>query len=68
MKVVERGALIKLGLDIRRLLNYVLSYPVSTAIVGISAVSHLEENVRVARAFEPLGEKEMAEIRAAAKS
>jgi len=68
MKVVERGALIKRGLDIRRLLHYVLSYPVSTAIVGISAVSHLEENVRVARAFEPLGEKEMAEIRAAAKS
>lgn len=68
MKVVERGALIKRGLDIRRLMHYVFSYPVSTAIVGISAVSHLEENVRVAGAFEPLGEKEMAEIRAAAKS
>ena len=68
MKVVARGALIKQGLDIRRLLPYVLSYPVSTAIVGISAVSHLEENVRVARDFKPLSEKEMAEIRAAAKS
>jgi aryl-alcohol dehydrogenase-like predicted oxidoreductase len=68
MKVVDRGALIKPGLDIRRLLFYVLSYPVSTAIVGISAVSHLEENVRVASAFNPLSEKEMAEIRAVAKS
>jgi len=68
MKVVARGALIKQGLDIRRLLHYVLSYPVSTAIVGISAVSHLEENVRVASGFKPLSEKEMAEIRAAAKS
>ncbi len=68
MKVVARGALIKEGPDIRRLLHYALSYPVSTAVVGISAVSHLEENVRVASAFKPLSEEEMAEIRAAAKS
>jgi aryl-alcohol dehydrogenase-like predicted oxidoreductase len=68
MKVVERGALIARGLDIRQLLPYVLSYPVSTAIVGISEVSHLEENVRIARAFEPLSEEAMAEIRALAQS
>jgi uncharacterized protein len=68
MKVVGRGALVKPGMDVRRLLHYVLSHPVSTAIVGISAVSHLEENVRVARAFEPLDEKAMAEVRAAARA
>ncbi|HYK92063.1 MAG TPA: aldo/keto reductase [Acidobacteriota bacterium] len=69
MKVVARGALIKQGLGIRQLLPYVLSFPVSTAIVGISTVSHLEENVRVACAFnKPLSEKEMVEIRAAARS
>jgi aryl-alcohol dehydrogenase-like predicted oxidoreductase len=43
-----------------------LSHPVSTAIVGVSAIPHLEENVRAATAFEPLGDKAMAEIRAAA--
>ncbi len=68
MKVVGRGALIKPGMDVRRLLHYVLSHPVSTAIVGISAVSCLEENVRVARAFEPLDDEAMAEIRAAARA
>jgi aryl-alcohol dehydrogenase-like predicted oxidoreductase len=68
MKVVSRGALIERGLNIRQLLHYVLSYPVSTAIVGISDVSHLEENVRIARAFEQLSEEEMAEIRAVAMS
>jgi aryl-alcohol dehydrogenase-like predicted oxidoreductase len=68
MKVVGRGTLIKPNLDVRRLLHYVLSHPVSTAIVGISAVSHLEENVRLARAFEPLAPKELAEIRAAARA
>jgi aryl-alcohol dehydrogenase-like predicted oxidoreductase len=68
MKVVGRGALIKPGLDVGRLLHYVLSHPVSTAIVGISAVSHLEENVRAARAFEPLDARAMAEVRAAARA
>ncbi len=68
MKVIGRGALIKPGQDVRRLLNFVLSHPVSTAVVGISAVSHLEENVRLASAFEPLSEREMAEVRAAARS
>ena len=50
------------------LLPYVLSYPVSAAVVGISDVSHLEENVRIASAFEQLSEEEMAEIRALARS
>jgi aryl-alcohol dehydrogenase-like predicted oxidoreductase len=68
MKVVGRGALLEQGLDIRQLLSYVLTYPVSTAVVGISSVSHLEENVRIASAFEPLGEEEMAEIRAIARN
>ena len=67
MKVVARGELIEQGLDIRQLLPYVLSYPVSTAIVGISDIAHLEENVRIASAFEPLSEEEMAEIRALAQ-
>jgi predicted aldo/keto reductase-like oxidoreductase len=41
MKVVARGALIERGLDIRQLLPWVLTHPVSTAIVGISTVGHL---------------------------
>jgi predicted aldo/keto reductase-like oxidoreductase len=68
MKVVGRGALVEQGFDMGQLLRYVLSYPVSTAVVGISALPHLEENVRIAGAFEPLSEEEMAEIRALAQS
>jgi aryl-alcohol dehydrogenase-like predicted oxidoreductase len=67
MKVVERGTLIEQGYDMEQLLRYVLSYPVSTAVVGITALSHLEENVRIACAFEPLTVEEMAEIRALAR-
>ena len=68
MKVVARGALIERGLDIRQLLPYVLSYPITTAVVGISDISHLEENIRVARAFKPLSKEEMEEIRTLAMS
>ncbi|MBA7596636.1 MAG: aldo/keto reductase [Calditrichaeota bacterium] len=68
MKAFERGALVKQGLDVRQLLSYVLSYPVSTVVVGISVVQHLEENVRIARAFKPLSKEEMAEFQAAAQS
>ncbi len=68
MKVVARGELVKRGFDVRQLLPYVLSYPVSTAIVGISLVEHLEENVRVAREFKPLSQEEMARIREEAQN
>jgi aryl-alcohol dehydrogenase-like predicted oxidoreductase len=68
MKVVGRGALVEQGFDMEQLLPYVLSYPVSTAVVGISDVSHLEENVRIASSFEQLSEEEMAEIRALTQS
>jgi hypothetical protein len=67
MKVVVRGALIEWGMEMGQLLPYVLSYPVSTAIVGITDLAHLEENVRIARAFEPLSEQERADIRALAQ-
>lgn len=67
MKVVNRGALIERGLSMQQLLSYVLSYPVATAVVGISEIAHLEENVRVAKGFKPLTPQEMAEIRALAR-
>lgn len=67
MKVANRGALLEQGLSIRQLLPYTMSYPVSTTIMGISAVPHLEEDVRIASSFEPLNEQEMADIRAVAQ-
>jgi hypothetical protein len=35
---------------------------VSTVIVGISSIAELEENVRIAREFEPLGSEEMRRL------
>lgn len=43
-------------------LGYVLSLPVSTAIIGISTVKELEENVRIAQRFEPYSREQMREV------
>lgn len=39
--------------------GYTLTHPVSTAIIGISTMAELEENVRIAREFKPFTEEEI---------
>ena len=43
-------------------LTYVFSLPVSTVIVGIDKIPELEENVKIAREFEPLTADELLAI------
>jgi aryl-alcohol dehydrogenase-like predicted oxidoreductase len=43
-------------------LGYVLTLPVSTAIVGIKTIAELEENVRIAAGFKPLPPEEMTRL------
>jgi aryl-alcohol dehydrogenase-like predicted oxidoreductase len=43
-------------------LRYVLTLPVSTVIVGCDSVAQVEENVAIARAFNPLSPAQMAEL------
>lgn len=43
-------------------LGYVLSCPVSTAIIGISDLCELEENISIAREFKPFSEGKMKEL------
>lgn len=66
MKVFGGGGLMNRGFTAKQLLSYVFSYPVSTAVAGISVIPHLEENVRIAASFEQLSDEEMARIRAIA--
>ena len=44
-------------------LRYAMSLPVATTISGIDSMFVLEQNLRVARGFQPFGEQEMAAIR-----
>lgn len=43
-------------------LGYVYSFPVSTAIIGISTVAELEENAAIARNFKPFAREEMTRL------
>jgi uncharacterized protein len=44
-------------------LRYAMSLPVATTISGMDSMFVLEQNLRVAKGFQPFGEQEMAAIR-----
>lgn len=62
MKTMARGRIFREGglTTAREALSYVFSHPVSTAIVGISSLEELEENIQVAKDFRPLNPEEMS--------
>lgn len=64
MKVPARGYLLQTGVtfSIEPLMRYALSYPVSTIIIGCDDPAQVEENVRVAKQFEPMSESEMRDL------
>ena len=49
-------------LDMREAMYYALTMSISTVIIGIDTLAQLEENVRLAREFTPLSDKQMASI------
>src|SRR5271157_245459 len=61
MKVFAQEALVGQATP-RELLYYTLSLPVAAAVVGMPKLEFLEENVRLARAFQPLPASEMREL------
>jgi aryl-alcohol dehydrogenase-like predicted oxidoreductase len=63
MKVFARDALSgQPEATARNLIYYALSLPISTAVVGHPTVEHLEENLRLAKAFQPLTKTEMQQL------
>ena len=69
MKVLAKGRLLRPDgiATVREALGYVLSLPVSTAIVGYQSVAEVEEAVRAARAFAPFTPEEMARLESLAR-
>ncbi|MBI4735517.1 MAG: hypothetical protein HY766_05565 [candidate division NC10 bacterium] len=51
-------------INMKEAMEYVLSLPVSTVIVGCDTVGQLEENVRIARDFTPLNEQKLSALSA----
>ncbi len=46
----------------QKLLYYTLSLPITAAVVGMPKLEYLEENVRLAKTFQPLPNAEMQDI------
>ncbi len=64
MKVPAHGRILRPdGVPtMEKALRYVWTFPVSTAIVGISRMAQLEENISIARAFEPYSVPMMEQV------
>jgi len=64
MKIPARGRIFKQGgiSTMKQAMEYVLTLPVSTVIVGISTLNELEENIRIIKNFKYLTEKQMKEL------
>lgn len=44
------------------LIRYAMTLPVCTAVVGMPKLEHLEQNIAVAKAFQPLSKDEMKSL------
>jgi len=51
-------------LTMKEAMTYVLSLPVSTVLIGCDTVAHVEENVRIARDFTPLSDRQLGALTA----
>ena len=54
-------------LTMREAMYYTLSRPVSTVIIGCDSIAQLEENVQLARDFNPINDKQASELVAKAE-
>jgi uncharacterized protein len=54
-------------MTMRQAMNFTLSHPVSTVIIGCDNIGQLEENVQIAREFTPLSQAQMASLNALAE-
>jgi predicted aldo/keto reductase-like oxidoreductase len=61
MKTFAQDGLMKAA-PVETLIRYSLSLPVASAVLGMPKLAHIEENIRVARRFKPLGKREMRDL------
>ncbi len=65
MKSLAGGSIFDSGVNItaREAISYALSLPISTLVSGIDSFEILEQNLEIARNFEPLGEQQILKLR-----
>jgi len=64
MKIPARDRIFSNGgiITIKEAMDYVMSLPVSTIIIGLDDIAQLEENIRIAQNFKPLNADQMLAI------
>jgi hypothetical protein len=69
MKIPARDRIFSNGgiITIKEAIEYVLTLPVSTIIIGIDKIAELEENIKIAKNFKPLTADQMLAIEAKTK-
>lgn len=67
MKVTAQDKLVGAGAgqsDIQSLIRYALSLPVSAAVIGMPKTQFIDQNIAIAKAFQPMRAEEMDRLRA----
>jgi aryl-alcohol dehydrogenase-like predicted oxidoreductase len=69
MKIPARDRIFAHGgiITIKEAMDYVMSLPVSTIIIGLDDIAQLEENIKIAENFKPLTADQMLAIEAKTK-
>ncbi|MCK7517160.1 MAG: hypothetical protein MZV64_05280 [Ignavibacteriales bacterium] len=64
MKIPARDRIFSHGgiITMKEAMEYVMSLPVSTIIIGIDTIAELEENIKIAENFKPLSADQMLAI------
>ena len=64
MKIPARDRIFANGgiISMKEAMDYVLTLPVSTIIIGLDRIAELEENIRIAKEFKPLTADQMLAI------
>jgi predicted aldo/keto reductase-like oxidoreductase len=64
MKIYFRGMATRLQkhVSLRSFYRYALSQPITTGVIGCDSIEQIEENVRFAESFQPLGDTEKREL------
>ncbi|MBK7713035.1 MAG: aldo/keto reductase [Bacteroidales bacterium] len=64
MKIPARDRIFAHGgiITIKEAMEYVMSLPISTIIIGLDDVAQLEENIKIAKSFKPLTAEQMLAI------
>jgi uncharacterized protein len=63
MKVTGRNQLLRQHpITMEQAMRYTLSFPVATAVIGITEIGQLDENFEIARRFKPMTDAEMAQL------